>query len=299
MTIKRIISSAVAAMIGLLMTLEASAMTELTPTDAVHKFDIGSDENGGSGVEEDADTERGQNWIKVIQPFNEVNLFEDTGEPDIAAVAVTFEISNWSGKEFNVGWGALITWYDDSGNWFGFSDFKGTSDYVINGDGEYTLVCDLGKFCLAQEQPYGINILQALEMVIDGVDEGDPTVIEVKSVRQYYNGEAVESAKLPDGTEIPIETAALILDDSSIDDTASGIDSESSDDTSTVESTADTSSEAASSIADNNSAVKTESTVSDNSSKDDESSSNALLFGGIGAGAVLLIIIIAVIIKKK
>ena len=295
MTIRNITAAALATFLGLSMTIQANAMTDLTPTASVHKFDLGSEEVGGSGVEIDKDTGKSQNWVKVIQPFNELQLFEDTGDPDIAAVAVTFEVSDWSGKEFNIGWGALITWYDESGNWYGFEDFKGTSDYVINSNGEYTVVCDLGKFSLAHEQTYGINMLQALEMVVDGVEEGDKTVIEVKSARQYYNGEAIENAKLPDGTEIPIETAALTLDDESTADASSESDSSIATDSSAE--TADSSSQVESK-ADSSSASKADSSVSD-SSKSDEDKSNMSIFIIISIGAVILITVVITIASRK
>ena len=297
MKAKRIIAAIMTSVLAFGTVLHASAMTELTLSSVPHKFDIGSDENGGSGVEEDEESGRGQNWIKVIQPFNEANLTEEFADPDVAAVAVTFEISDWSGKEFNIGWGALITYYDESGNWYGFDDFKGISDYVINAEGEYTCVCDLGSLCIKENQPYGISYLQALEMVIDGVDEGDKTNIEVKSVRAYFNGEAIEDAVMPDGTRIPIETAALIVEgDESAANTSS--DTQSQQDSSTEESTADSSTAESSSAADNSS-VSDSSKAADDSSKKESESSTSITIALIAAGAAVLVAIIAVIIKKK
>ena len=50
---KKMISAALSLVPGAFMSVEASAFNELSPKDSVHKFDIGSDEVGGSGVEED------------------------------------------------------------------------------------------------------------------------------------------------------------------------------------------------------------------------------------------------------
>ena len=288
MKAKRLLAAVMTSVLAFGTALHASAVTELEMSDAVHKFDLGSMEVGGSGVEKDDESGRGQNWIKVIQPFNEANLTEEFADPDVAAVAVTFEISNWSGKEFNVGWGALITYYDESGNWYSFDDFKGISDYVINAEGEYTCVCDLGSLCIKENQPYGISYLQALEMVIDGVDEGDKTNIEVKGVRAYYNGEAIEDAVMPDGTRIPIETAALIVEgDESAADTSS--DTQSQQDSSTAES----------SSAENSSSVSDSSKAADDSSKKESESSTSITIALIAAGAAVLIAVFAAITKKK
>ncbi len=299
MKAKRITAAAAALVIGSTMTIQASAMTELDPTDVPHKFDIGSMDAGGSGVEADEETGIGRNWIKVIQPFNEAMLFYDTAEPDIAAVAVTFEISNWSGKDYDIGWGALLTYYDGSGNWYGYDDFKGNSDYTITGDGEYTLVCDLGKFCIAQDQPYGLAMLQALEMVINDVEEGDPTTIEVKSARIYMAGEPVESAVLPDGTEIPIETAAILTGDEEETEgsAAESAAEEAGEDTGTEEAPADSAAEEKETAAETTAAVK-----EDKDSKDEDSgegTSKGIIFGAIAAAAAAVIAVIAVLKSKK
>ena len=197
----------------------------------------------------------------------------------------------------NVGWGALITYYDESGNWYGFDDFKGISDYVINAEGKYTCVCDLGSLCIKENQPYGISYLQALEMVIDGVDEGDKTNIEVKGVRAYYNGEAIEDAVMPDGTKIPIATAALIVEGDESSDDASSLDS-SQQDSSTAESTTESSAPDSSSAADNSS-VSDSSKAADDSSKKESESSTSITIAMIAAGAAVLIAIFAAITKKK
>ncbi|WP_156947492.1 hypothetical protein [Ruminococcus sp. NK3A76] len=196
----------------------------------------------------------------------------------------------------NVGWGALITYYDESGNWYGFDDFKGISDYVINAEGEYTCVCDLGSLCIKENQPYGISYLQALEMVIDGVDEGDKTNIEVKGVRAYYNGEAIEDAVMPDGTKIPIATAALIVEGDESSDDASSLDS-SQQDSRTAESTTESSAPDSLSAADNSSVA--ESSKTDGSSKKESDSSSSMPAILTAAGAAVFVAIIAVIIKKK
>lgn len=94
------------------MTISASAAKDLTPTDTAHKFDLGSDDVGGSGVEPDG-SESGQNWIKVVQSSNPgLKLFDDVGpEVNVTALAVTFEIPEWSGTEFSVSWGANIDFF--------------------------------------------------------------------------------------------------------------------------------------------------------------------------------------------
>ena len=293
MKLKRIAAAFASAVLSACMVIQAGAENELALKGIVNKFDLGSDAVGGSGVEEDDDTSR--NWVKVIQPFNEFGLFTEPEEPDIAAVAVTFEISDWSGKEFNVGWGGLITFFDGSGNWFGYDDFKGISDYVINSEGEYTVVCDLGALCIKNGQPDGIDYLQALEMVIDGVEAGDPTVIEVKSARVYFAGEAVESAKLPDGTEIPIETAALNIEEESSADQSSEAESQ------TSESTAESAAEEISSQEDSSSVSDTSSTAQAETESDEEKSDNGnmLLFGGIAAAVVVILAIVIIIRRKK
>ncbi|MGN0633725.1 MAG: hypothetical protein ACI4JW_07625 [Oscillospiraceae bacterium] len=297
MNIKKLSSAFLAVMLGMSLSVHASAMTELESTDVPHKFDLGTMEVGGSGVEVDEETGRGQNWVKVIQPFNEAHLFTELPDPDIAAVAVTFEISNWSGTEFPVGWGALLTYFDGSGNWYGFNDFKGISDYTINGDGEYTLVCDLGTICINEGQPYGLAMLQALEMVIDGVDEGDPTTIEVKSARVYYAGEEIEDAVLPDGTTIPIETAALILEgEEPAESETDSAESASEDATSsTAEESVTEETEAEVSEA----AEKSSSASDSKKDKEEESSSPVLPIVLISCGAVLVVAVVALVVRKR
>lgn len=155
----------------------ASADTELTLSGNVNKFDIGSEEVGGSGVED------GSCWIKVVQSSNpKLKLFEDVGpDVNVTALTVTFEISEWSGTEFPVTWGANIDFIgDDTTTWCGTSAFEGISDYTINGNGEYTFVCDLAALCDSMGKE-GIAHMQTCEMVIKNVEENDPTVIEVKS----------------------------------------------------------------------------------------------------------------------
>ncbi|SDA30639.1 hypothetical protein SAMN02910447_03223 [Ruminococcus sp. YE71] len=298
MLFKRITAAVFALSLGMAVSVTASAERDLEPTDQVHKFDIGSDAVGGSGIETDEETGSGRNWIKVIQPYNTLQLFKDVPDQDVSAIAVTFEISEWSGKEFNVGWGALLTYYDESGNWYGFEDFKGISDYVINSNGEYTVVCDLGKLCLREEQPYGLAMMQALEMVIDGVDEGDPTTIEVKSARVYFAGEPVESAVMPDGTEIPIETAAILTGEE--DETSSA--DESADSAEAESSAADVSSEAAGSEGSDVSAASSAAESTASAAKDeDKDEGSSLNFGAITAvcGAVIVAVAAVIVLRKK
>lgn len=181
------------------MAISASAVQDLTPTDKVHKFDLGSKEVGGSGVEPEG-SDSGQNWIKVVQSSNpDLKLFEDIGpEVNVTALAVTFEISDWSGTEFSVSWGGNIDFFnDESTTWCGTSAFEGISEYTIDGNGEYTLVCDLAAMTSAQGKE-GISNLQTCEMVIGNVAAGDKTQIDVKSARIYVDGETPENAVLPE-----------------------------------------------------------------------------------------------------
>lgn len=162
------------------------------------------------------------------------------------------------GSEFSVTWGANIDFFNDSAaTWCGTSAFAGISEYTISGNGEYTLVCDLAALCSSMGKD-GISHLQTCEMVIGGVEEDDPTVIEVKSARIYVDGETPEAAVLP----------------------SDNAETESSADTQETDSTADSSQEQTDSSAeisspDNSSDDETsEQTVSTSDSTETESSAD-------------------------
>ena len=285
MIIKKATAAAAAILMAAMLTVPASAMTELEPTDVAHKFDLGSDANGGSGVEDE-----NRNWIKVIQPYNAAKLFNEVYDPDAIAVAVTFEISEWSGVEFNVGWGGLLTFYSGDGNWFGYEDFQGISDYVINSEGEYTVVCDLDKLVKAQGEE-GLEELLALEMVIDGVEEGDPTNIEVKSARVYFVGDEVESPVLP-AAEVSSDSSSKAAEEESSNaaEESSKAAEESSakaDDSSTKETvTAANNSTTATATANNTTAVTGGAAAAD-TSDDSSTAQTGLTEGLVFAGIVL------------
>ncbi len=211
MRLMKITAAFAAASLAACMSISASAATELTRTDSVNKFDLGTDSVGGSGVE--GDKTAGQNWIKVVQNSNSLKLFEDVGpDVNVTALAVTFEISDWSGIEFPVSWGANIDFWDDaSTTWCGTGAFEGISEYTVNSNGEYTLVCNLQEMADARGKE-GIAHMQTCEMVLNNVPENDTTTIEVKSARIYVDGEAVENAVLPDGTEISITNRPVVTD---------------------------------------------------------------------------------------
>ena len=193
MKAKRITAAAAAMALVTAFAFPVNAYEELTQTENANKFDIGSDEVGGSGVEDS------KCWIKVVQSSNnDLKLFDDVGpDVNVSALAVTIEISEWSGTDFSVSWGANIDFIGDSATtWCGTDKFNGISQYTISSEGEYTLVCDLSELCdsLGKE---GIANMQTCEMVIGDVEEGDSTVIEVKSARIYVDGEQPEEAVIP------------------------------------------------------------------------------------------------------
>lgn len=194
----KILSALTACSIALTMSVSASAADELTMTGNACKFQIGSSEMGGSGVEPEGAVD-GKNWIKVIQSSNAgLKLFEDIGpDVNVTALAVTFEISDWSGTEFSVSWGGNIDFINDaSTTWCGTDTFGDISSYTINGNGEYTLICDLGALSAAQKKE-GIAHLQTCEMVIGNVADGDSTTIDIKSARIYVDGETPENVVIP------------------------------------------------------------------------------------------------------
>lgn len=158
----------------------------LIPTGQVMKFDLGSDKIGGTSVEGT------KNWVKIIQNSNPKRLFENVDKGvNVAAVQVTFGISNWSGTEFLVTWGCNLNFIGDGGStWCGTGAFEGISNYLIDREGIFTVTCDLAQLCQSQGKE-GIEWLQTCEMVIDGVSEGDPTMIDVKCAYLYLPGETV------------------------------------------------------------------------------------------------------------
>ncbi len=169
-------------------TVYATEGRKLTPTDNVRKFDLGSDDVGGTGVEGTS------NWIKVVQNSNKKKLFEDIPKgTDVAAVQVTFEISNWSGVEFPITWGCNLNFQGEGrSTWCGTGMFEGISTYVIDREGEFTVTCDLAGLCKANSKT-GIEWLQTCEMVVGNLTEGDKTVIEIKEAVMYLPGETVPS----------------------------------------------------------------------------------------------------------
>ena len=285
MIIKKATAAAAAILMAAMLTVPASAMTELEPTDVAHKFDLGSDANGGSGVEDE-----NRNWIKVIQPYNAAKLFNEVYDPDAIAVAVTFEISEWSGVEFNIGWGGLLTFYSGDGNWFGYEDFQGISDYVINSEGEYTVVCDLDKLVKAQGEE-GLEELLALEMVIDGVEEGDPTNIEVKSARVYFVGDEVESPVLP-AAEVSSDSSSKAAEEESSNaaEESSKAAEESSakaDDSSTKETVTAANNNTTATATANNTTAATGGAAAADTSDDSSTAQTGLTEGLVFAGIVL------------
>ncbi len=173
-------------MIAPVGTAYAADGQKLTPTDNVRKFDLGSDEVGGTGVEGTS------NWIKIVQNSNKKKLFEDVPKgTDVAAIQVTFEISNWSGVEFPVTWGCNLNFLGEGrSTWCGTGMYEGISTYVIDREGEFTVTCDFAALCKANGKA-GIEWLQTCEMVIGNLTEGDKTMIEIKEAVMYLPGETV------------------------------------------------------------------------------------------------------------
>ncbi|MBE5940109.1 MAG: hypothetical protein E7266_06905 [Lachnospiraceae bacterium] len=194
MKLKRIFSSIISGTLSAILvlamffsplgTVTAKASTKLLPTDSVRKFDLGSEDVGGSGVEGTS------NWIKIIQNSNKLKLFDDIPKgTDVAAIQVNFEISNWSGIEFPVTWGCNLNFKGDAGStWCGTGAFSEISNYVINREGEYKVICDFVSLCESNGKE-GIDWLQTCEMVIGNLTEGDETVIEIKDAYMYLRGE--------------------------------------------------------------------------------------------------------------
>ena len=168
------------------LSVYAAEGQKLTPTGNVRKFDLGSEETGGTGIEGT------KNWIKIVQNSNKMKLFEDVPKgTNVAALQVTFEISNWSGVVFPISWGCNLNFLGDSGStWCGTGKFEGISTYVIDREGDYTVTCDFAALCKANGKE-GIDWLQTCEMVIDNLTEGDKTVIEIKDAVIYQPGETV------------------------------------------------------------------------------------------------------------
>ncbi len=190
--------------------------TKLIATDSVRKFDLGSEDVGGSGVEGTS------NWIKIVQNSNKLKLFDDvTKGTDVAAIQVTFEISNWSGIEFPITWGCNINFKGETGStWCGTADFSEISGYIINREGEYTVTCDFEKLC-SEKGKDGIDWLQTCEMVIGNLTEGDTTIIEIKEAYMYLPGETIpaDNAPKPDSSQGDI----IVIAPSNVSRTNNGI----------------------------------------------------------------------------
>lgn len=178
---------------------------KLTPTDNVRKFDLGSDEVGGTGVEGTS------NWIKIVQNSNKKKLYEDVPKgTDVAAIQVTFEISNWSGVEFPVTWGCNLNFLGDGrSTWCGTGMFEGISTYVIDREGEFTVTCDFEALCKANNKS-GIEWLQTCEMVIGNLTEGDKTMIEIKDAVMYAPGETVPADNATKTGNAPAEPTVTV-----------------------------------------------------------------------------------------
>lgn len=277
------------------MSISASAAQDLTPTDAAHKFDLGSADVGGSGVEPEG-SDSGQNWIKVVQSSNPgLKLFDDIGpEVNVTALAVTFEISEWSGTEFSVSWGGNIDFFNDaSTTWCGTDAFSGISEYTIAGNGEYTLVCDLAAMTSAQGKE-GISHLQTCEMVIGNVASGDTTQIEVKSARIYVDGEAPEEAVIPDNSgeeSQPDENSSAVESVSESSGSSSAADSQAgtSGAGSSGTSKTGTSAGGTSTKSNSTSTAAVSSASSDNSSSDTGAPAGLALAGMALAGAAIVL----------
>lgn len=203
-------------------TAYAAEGQKLTPTDNVRKFDLGSDEVGGTGVEGTS------NWIKIVQNSNKKKLFEDVPKgTDVAAIQVTFEISNWSGTEFPVTWGCNLNFLGDGrSTWCGTAMFEGISTYVIDREGEFTVTCDFAALCKANGKE-GIEWLQTCEMVIGNLTEGDKTVIEIKDAVMYLPGEAVpadnatKTGNAPEEPKVTVDT--IVIDPMNMSRTNNGV----------------------------------------------------------------------------
>lgn len=271
--------------------ISASAETleqELTATDAVHKFDLGSKDVGGSGVEPEG-SDDGKNWIKVIQSSNaDLKLFEDVGpDVNVTALEVTFEISEWSGTEYSVSWGANIDFFNDaSTTWCGTDAFSGISEYKITGDGEYTVTCDLAALAASQGKE-GISHLQTCEMVIDHVADGDTTQIEVKSAKIYSEKAADESQ------------SSSQADSSASDSVSDSSSSSSKAEPDTGSSSAASSSSSKSGTSGGTTTSKAASTAAVSSSAADNSNSDTGAAAGIALAGIALASAAAVVSKRK
>lgn len=131
------------------------------------------------------------------------------------------QISNWSGIEFPITWGANLNFIGDAGStWCGTGTFEGISNYVINREGEYSVTCNLAALCGAQGKE-GIAWLQTCEMVIGNLTEGDKTVINVKDATIYLPGEEVPEDNAPKSNEVKVDT--IVIDPMNIGRTNDGI----------------------------------------------------------------------------
>lgn len=251
------------------MTISASAVKDLTPIDTAHKFDLGSDDVGGSGVEPDG-SESGQNWIKVVQSSNPgLKLFDDA-----------------------------------STTWCGTDAFSEISEYTITGDGEYTLVCDLEAMTSAQGKE-GISHLQTCEMVIGNVATGDTTQIKVKSARIYVDGETPEETVIPSSNdESQSEENSSAEDDTSEDSSDTDNTSESSVSSSEVDSKTDssdagTSNTSKSETSNGGTAAKNTSNIAATSTASDNTNADTGAAAGIALAGVALASAAVVVSKRK
>lgn len=235
--------------------------------------------------------------MKIIQNSNDLKLFNDVdADINVTSLAVTFEISDWTGTEFGVSWGGNIDFINDSATtWCGTDSFGDKSAYTIKGNGEYTLVCDLNSLCSSLGKE-GIAHLQTCEMVISNVADGDTTQIEIKSARIYTDGETPEESVIPQPEENSSQTE-------SNSDSSSYAGSESQSDTSSSTTDSSSTSKAESSSASTAtktgaSTNKTTANASTSSVSDTTNSKTGTGTGIILAGIALTTALI-VVSKKK
>lgn len=198
-------------------TVHAAVGRKLVPTENVHSFDLGSDNVGGTGVEGNS------NWIKIVQNSNKMKLYEDIPMgTDVAAVQVTFAISEWSGVEFPITWGCNLNFLGDGkSTWCGTAMFEGISTYVIDREGKFTVTCDLAALCKANDKE-GIEWLQTCEMVVGNLTEGDKTVIEILDAVMYLPGETVPEDNATRTVAVP-KADTIIIDPMNMSRTNGGV----------------------------------------------------------------------------
>lgn len=140
-----------------------------------------------------------------------------------------------------------------------------------------------------------IRCYYCYDHILSFIDSRDDIGIILVSADEYCAGEEIEDAVLPDGTAIPIETPALIVEDGGEDTAESGAESADSADGETAETEAATEEEPA---AEETTTAAKENAASAKDDKEDKSSS-ALPAVSITAGAVAVIAVAAVIVRKK